>query len=107
MNFYQNSPLTPETKTSRVKSIGILVAIIIIIIIIVVVVFYRNANQSAPRSLDADLRARMIEALNSENITPPTAEQRANMVEALKSENITPPTAEQRANMIKALESSQ
>ena len=105
MNFYQNSPLTPETKTSKVKSFGVL-ALIIIIVLIVVIAFYRKADQ-APQGLDADLRARMIEALNSENITPATAEQKASMIKTLQSENITPATAEQKANMIKALESGQ
>lgn len=105
MNFYQNSPLTQEPKTSRAKSIGVFVAIIAIVIIVVVVLY--NRVSPAPQGISEDQRAQMLAALKNETITPPTAEQRAQMSAALKSETITPPTAEQKASMVKALNSGQ
>lgn len=87
MNFYQNSPLTPEAKTNKTKSIGILVAVIVVLIIIVVIVFYGSTNQPSSQDSIAEERANIIEALENQNYTPPTAEERASILKALESQS--------------------
>jgi hypothetical protein len=108
MDFYQNSPLTDETKTHSTKSIGVLVAIVVVLIIIAIaLVLYKGGSSptgTGVEGLTDEQRANMIKALEEEEVVPLTAEQRTNMVEALAEEEVVPLTDEQRANMIEALQ---